>query len=282
MVALYVPNHREYAMPQFSPTNTPLSATTRVQSAIASAAQKTGVDFGYLLNQARIESSLNPDAKAATSSATGLFQFTNQTWLATVKAHGGDHDLGWAADAITRNPGGAFTVSNPAMRSAILDLRTQPEAASSMAAEFASDNATFLGEQLGHDPEPVDLYLAHFLGAAGASEFLQGYAANPEGSAALVLPKAAAANHAIFYRGDGSMRSFAEIRGRFAAKLGDPTQAAIAATQRRSASVAQFSSSETSLEYTALRPFVAMPQHLSLDFARNSYERLAAMGGGSR
>ncbi len=282
MVAVYVPNHREYAMPQFSPTNTALSTTARVQSAIASAAQKTGVDFGYLLNQARIESSLNPDATAATSSAAGLFQFTNQTWLATVKAHGGDHDLGWASDAITRNPGGAFSVASPAMRAAILGLRTQPEAASSMAAEFASDNATFLGEQLGHDPEQVDLYLAHFLGASGAVEFLQGYAANPQASAALVLPKAAAANHAIFYRGDGSMRSFAEIRGHFAAKLGSPAQAIIPTIQHRNISIAQSSSPTPSLEFVQQQPFVAMPQHLSLDFARNSYERLAAMGGGSR
>jgi len=44
----------------------------QVRSAIAKAAQRTGVDFDYLLAQARIESSLNPNAKARTSSAAGL------------------------------------------------------------------------------------------------------------------------------------------------------------------------------------------------------------------
>ena len=53
-----------------------------VHGAIARAAQATGVDFSYLLAQARIESSLNPTARAGTSSAAGLYQFTKGTWLA--------------------------------------------------------------------------------------------------------------------------------------------------------------------------------------------------------
>ncbi|MFZ1990358.1 MAG: transglycosylase SLT domain-containing protein, partial [Alphaproteobacteria bacterium] len=61
-----------------------------VTQALAKASRATGVDFSYLLNTAKRESSLNPDAKSKTSSATGLFQFVEQTWLQALKAHGTD------------------------------------------------------------------------------------------------------------------------------------------------------------------------------------------------
>ena len=111
----------------------------RVQSAIQRASARTGVDFTYLLGQAQVESSLRTDAKAATSSASGLYQFIEQSWLSTVKKHGAEHGLGWAADAIGQS-GGRYTVSDPATRSAILNLRNDADTASLMAAEYASDN----------------------------------------------------------------------------------------------------------------------------------------------
>ena len=73
-----------------------------VYQAIHAASSSTGVDFKYLFNQARVESSLNPQAKASTSSATGLYQFIEQSWLGVVAKHGDAHGLGWAASAITR------------------------------------------------------------------------------------------------------------------------------------------------------------------------------------
>ena len=54
-----------------------------VAGAIRDAAQTTGTSFEYLLTTAQIESNLNPAAQAATSSAKGLYQFIDQTWLAT-------------------------------------------------------------------------------------------------------------------------------------------------------------------------------------------------------
>lgn len=191
-----------------------------VGAAIHRASASTGVDFGYLLGQARIESGLNPNARARTSSATGLFQFIEQTWLSTVQKHGARHGLGWAASAIQRAPNGRYHVADPAARRAILDLRKDPEAASSMAAEFASDNQAYLEKKLGRSMEPVDLYLAHFLGAGGATQFLRAHDASPNAAAAPSLPAAARANRPIFYHRDGSPRSFSEIRERFAAKLG--------------------------------------------------------------
>lgn len=192
----------------------------RVSSAIQLASARTGVDFSYLFNQARIESGLNPDARARTSSATGLFQFVDQTWLGTVKRHGAEHGLGWAADAISQGPNGRYQIADPALRRSIMDLRRQPEAASAMAAEFAADNQNYLENRLGRPVESVDLYLAHFLGPAGAANFLRGHDANPDAAAAATLPSAARANRWVFFNRDGSPRSFAEIRARFAEKIG--------------------------------------------------------------
>src|SRR3546814_13515030 len=81
--------------------------TGSVQSAIALASRKTGIDFNYLLGQAQVESGLRPNARAGTSSATGLYQFIDQSWLAVVKQHGAEHRLGWAADSISNKIGRA-------------------------------------------------------------------------------------------------------------------------------------------------------------------------------
>jgi hypothetical protein len=201
-------------------------ARGRVGNAIQLASARTGVDFSYLFNQARIESGLNPNARARTSSATGLFQFIDQTWLGTVKQHGAAHGLGWAANAIQRGANGRYYVADPEARRAVLDLRRQPEAASAMAAEFASDNGDYLQARLGRSAEPVDLYLAHFLGPAGAARFLRAHDANPDASAASILPAAARANRSIFFSRDGNPRSFAEIRERFASRIGSGGESA--------------------------------------------------------
>lgn len=164
------------------------------RAAIARAANRTGVDFDYLLAQARIESSLNPHARAGSSSAAGLYQFTRGTWLQTLDKHGADHGLGWAGDAIA---GGR--VRDPAMRAQIMALRFDPDASSAMAAELASDNAEALKPLLGHAPDAAELYLAHFLGVGGAAQFISALQSDPGQSAAALLPNAAAANRGIFY-----------------------------------------------------------------------------------
>ena len=190
-----------------------------VRSAIAKASQATGIDFDYLLGQAQLESGLNPSARAGTSSATGLYQFIDQSWLGVVKQHGSEYGLGWAADAISRGSNGRLTVTDPAMRRAILDLRNNPAVSASMAAEFASDNKASLEGSLGRRATGTDLYMAHFLGLGGARSFLKTMQANPGVSGAAMFPAAARANRSIFYDAGGNARSLGEIYQRFAARL---------------------------------------------------------------
>ena len=181
-----------------------------VRSAIGAAAQKTGVDFSYLLAQAKSESGLNPNAKAGNSSATGLYQFLDQSWLAIVKKHGSEHGYGWASDAISAKAGGGFTVA-PHYRQAVMALREQAGPASLMAASYASDNAQSLNKTLSRDAKATDLYFCHFLGLGGAKRFLQARDASPNANAASLFPREAQANRGIFYERDGSARSLSEV-----------------------------------------------------------------------
>ena len=203
----------------FNPFAITSNTKTSVQSAIASASQKTGVDFSYLMGQAQIESGMRANAKAGTSSASGLYQFIDQSWLRVMKQHGAEHGMGWAADSITQTSSGRMTVSDPATKRAILALRNDPQAASLMAAEHASDNKDAIRSALGRDATGTDLYMAHFLGLGGAKSFLGNMAANPDKTAASLFPAAARANRNVFYASNGQPRSLEQVYSRFAAKL---------------------------------------------------------------
>jgi hypothetical protein len=190
-----------------------------IRTAIANASQSTGIDFNYLLGQAKLESGLRADAKAGTSSATGLYQFVDQSWLRVVKAHGAEHGLGWAADAISVSSTGRATVADPATRRAILALRNDPGTASMMAAEHASDNKSALESATGRTATGTDLYMAHFLGLGGARSFLTALQTSPDKSGAAMFPAAAHANRSVFFAANGEPRSLADIYSRFSAKL---------------------------------------------------------------
>lgn len=194
------------------------AGTSSVTSAIAHASAKTGVDFNYLVNQANVESSMNPNAKAKTSSASGLYQFIEQTWLRMVKTHGEDNGLGQYAQAIRQNRDGDFTVTDRRMRSTILNLRNDPKTASLMAAELATENNNYLKQTVGGDPSGTDLYLAHFLGAQGASNFLKSMQKNPWAPAASIFPEAAKSNRNVFYA-QGRPLSLQQIYNKFDAKF---------------------------------------------------------------
>jgi len=194
------------------------------RGAISRAAQATGVAFGYLFNQAKSESGLNPKAQAQGSSAGGLFQFIDQSWLGAVKTYGAKHGLGWAADAIQRRSDGSWSV-DPSARDAVFALRNQPDASAMMAAEFASDNAQGLQGALGRPANGTDLYFAHFLGLEGATKFLKAAQASPDNAAAALFPREARSNRSIFYDEAGSARSLGQVYALMGRKLGGDASA---------------------------------------------------------
>ena len=181
-----------------------------VEAAIQRASSATGVDFSFLMKTANRESGYNPKAKAATSSAAGLFQFVEQTWLSTLKQHGAKYGYARYADLISRGADGRFSVSGAEARKAVMDLRLDPHAASLMAGELASDHASYLKGRTGRTPTAGELYVAHFLGPSGSAKLIEAANSRPGVAAATLFPDAAQANRSIFYR-DGRPATVAEV-----------------------------------------------------------------------
>jgi hypothetical protein len=200
-----------------------------VESAIQRAAKATGVDFAFLMKTAGRESGLNPQARSGASSAAGLFQFVEQTWLSTLKQHGAKYGYARYADLITKGSDGRYHVDGAEARKAVMDLRLDPHAASLMAGELASDHAAYLKGRTGRRPTAGELYAAHFLGPQGSAKLISAVENTPGASAAHLFPDAARANHAIFYH-EGRPASVAQVYANLAKAAAPPAgEAALAA-----------------------------------------------------
>jgi hypothetical protein len=187
-------------------------ARVRVAGAIKQAAASSGMSFQYLLTTAKMESDFNPTAGASTSSAHGLFQFIDQTWLATVKEAGAQLGYGNLADQISKSSDGTYSVSDSTTRKSIMKLRDDPTVASEMAAALTQSNSFKLTGMIGRRPSDSELYMAHFMGVGGAAKLIANAEDNPQASAARLFPNAAAANRSIFYdRATGRARSVSEV-----------------------------------------------------------------------
>ncbi|MBY0563828.1 MAG: transglycosylase SLT domain-containing protein [Hyphomonadaceae bacterium] len=169
-----------------------------VRAAIRRAADATGVDFSLLVETARRESAFNPTARAGTSSATGLFQFIESTWLDMVRRHGPSHGLANEAAALRAG-------ADPTTRRNILALRNDPELSARMAGELARENAQTLQARLGRPPSAGELYAAHVMGSGGAVRLIEA-AAHGAPDASALFPREALANRGLFYA-NGQARS---------------------------------------------------------------------------
>jgi hypothetical protein len=181
-----------------------------VEAAIQRASQATGVDFSFLMKTAGRESGFNPAAHAGASSAAGLFQFVEQTWLSTLKQHGAKHGYARYADLIEKSADGRFHVADGEARRAVMDLRLDPHAASMMAGELTSDSAAYLKGRTGRAPTAGELYAAHFLGPQGSARLIEAAQRQPGASAASLFPDAAHANKSIFFT-DGRPATVGEL-----------------------------------------------------------------------
>lgn len=142
----------------------------------------------------QIESAGRPTIKAPTSSALGLGQFLNRTWLGTVENHRPD-------------------VMKGKSTAQVLAMRTDPSFSIEMLARFTEDNMDVVGRTC----SPGDLYLAHFLGAGTAKKVYR----SPRNVSAVAVcgPDAARANESIFYQKDGSETSCGQLRDWAASKM---------------------------------------------------------------
>jgi hypothetical protein len=212
----------------------PARAATAVTGAIRNAANQTGTSFNYLLATARIESDLNPSLTMKSSSAAGLFQFIDQTWLGTLKQAGPAFGYGDYANAISRNSSGHYSVDDPEMRKEIIKLKNDPSANAVMAGVLTQQNSAALSRRIGRPPSEGELYIAHFLGAGGAGKLIQLAGSSPQANAADAFPSAAQANRPIFYDRQGNARSvsgvYSEIVRRFKVASDGPAATLASAT----------------------------------------------------
>ena len=235
------------------------SGTLKTQAtphaAVSQAARETGVDFDYLWRTAKRESGLNPTARASTSSAAGLFQFTSGTWMRMVERYGDKYGL---------------EISDQSSEQ-VLALRDDPVLSARMAGELAIENANILENQIGRKPTPQELYAAHFLGPAGAAKLIAAARENPSQSATELFPREAAANQPIFQTSNGLDRSVAAVY----ARLTGDTLSRVEGESVPKASTVQFVSDST--------PFTRLDKILSADEAivraRSGQSLMAALIG---
>lgn len=200
-----------------------------IELAFQSASSTTGTDFDYLVKTAERESNFKPAAKARTSSATGLFQFIESTWLETLKQAGAEHGLGEYAQDIKQDRNGKYYVADGARKREILDLRKDPEIASLMAGAFTQKNANYLETRLGRAPSDGELYIAHFLGANGASRLIEKAESNPDARADTIFSRQARANKSIFYTSSGRARSVSDVYDKLVQRHDGPANSQVAA-----------------------------------------------------
>lgn len=177
-----------------------------VMSALRTASASTGVSFDFLVKTAQRESNFDPNAKAGTSSATGLFQFTEATWLNMLERYGARH--GASPDGLTRQQQ--------------LDLRKDARLSSVMAGELAGENAKILQKKLGRPATQAELYTAHFMGPSDAARLVQAARADRPGAASDLFPSAALANENVFRNKDGARLTSAQLYAKLTgAAVGD-------------------------------------------------------------
>src|SRR5215218_382967 len=165
---------------------------------VVRAAQVTGVDPAYMMALADKESSLLPDSKARTSSAQGLFQFIESTWLEVLRRYGPKHGYTAEAGAI-RLVRGRPVVSDSNERERILDLRRDPCLSALMAGEMINTHRQILAGKVARDPSFAELYMAHFLGVNGASRFVALLSDKPGKNASNAFSRAAKARRSLFF-----------------------------------------------------------------------------------
>jgi hypothetical protein len=194
-----------------------------VVAAIRLSSVRTGVGFSYLMKLAAAESNFEPTSESAASSATGMYQFTRDTWLSALKKHGAKYGLAdYVAKIeyyVTRGGYRRPMVRDKSMYQHLLALRKNPRISAMMAAESVRDNQQKLAYSFDRDPTQADLYLTHFLGTDGAITFLKSLEQEPDAFAVDIFPEAARSNRNIFHPKTCDPRTVDEVYEFFGEKF---------------------------------------------------------------
>jgi len=185
-----------------------------VLAAIRLGSIRTGLDFPFLMELARIESDFNPAARAPNSSATGLYQFKDSAWLEAIRAYGSAYGLKDDArhvNLIEDEEHELPPVKRDPLQRKMLALRLNPRLSTLLAAENIKRNQHKLSQVTGRKLGRTDLYLPHFFGATGARLFLKALEEKPASMASELFPEAAARNKGVFHNGQHESRSVAEV-----------------------------------------------------------------------
>lgn len=191
---------------------------------VVKAAEKTEMDPALLMAIADKESNFSTTAKARTSSASGLFQFVEKTWLQALKSFGGRYGREAEAKAIASADEAPRVAAQE--RAKILSLRNDPYLSAALAAEMLKKDGAKIAERLGRPLTAGETYLIHFLGPEDAARFMKTMQDAPHSSAAALLPKPARANRPIFYEQQGRRmkdRSVSEVHEAFESMMGKRT-----------------------------------------------------------
>jgi hypothetical protein len=206
-------------------------AKSAILAFVAEASARTGVSAAYLERLASRESSFNPVAAADSSSARGLYQFIDSTWLGVFARHGAEHGQAALATKITLSDDGP-TVTDARARTRILDLRFDPKLATFLAAELAADNRAALEAALGRPVSDAELYIAHFLGETGAETLFETRERTPDAPAADLFPWAARANRSFFYEAGGRKKNVGALYAALIGQAGNLSGQTVAGLDR--------------------------------------------------
>ncbi|NEU10980.1 transglycosylase SLT domain-containing protein [Methylobacterium sp. BTF04] len=202
----------------------PMKIRRHLVQKIVRAAQAVQTDPVLLMAVADKESSFITEVQAKTSSATGLFQFIERTWLGVLRDFGPKYGMAQDAALVVTGDNGRPMVADPAERARILELRRDPYLSALLAGEMLKRDAARIALRIGRDLSLGEVYLAHFLGPDDAEEFLATVADKPKAAAAQMLPGPARANRTIFFaaqrgRRKASSLSVAQVHEKFEAMM---------------------------------------------------------------
>jgi hypothetical protein len=199
------------------------SIDSGILAAIRLGSIRTGVEFSFLMELAATESSFDPTSIAPKTTAAGLYQFKDETWLEAVRKYGKKYGMGVYAAHIedyTDNAGNnRLRIHDPVMYEYVLALRHNPRISALLAAEYVKHNRERLSDTLDREPGHTELYLTHLFGTTGAISFLKTLYETPDRIADEIFPKAAKNNQAIFRPKRSKPRTVAEIYQMFQRKF---------------------------------------------------------------